>query len=195
MGGRGASSTANKVMEKYNNEILGNYIGKKGKPLSIDEALKVNPNYDLDTSYQENCQRVVYAYELARRGYDVKATANIKKDDPFNWQQGFAGQYWEKNLGARVNKVENNIQNKMNDWGEGSRGILYVVWKGGNSAHVMNIENHNGKVTVYDAQSGRKRNLNTILNNAMPSKTMISRVDNLPRMQKNLKWAVRRSDK
>lgn len=189
-GGRGASSSS-----KGGNSILG----KQGKAKTPNEALaNANPNFKKGREYEVNCQRVVYAYELQRQGYDVEALpATMKRNDPmYNgvWQNGFIGQQWEGNLGNRSEAVEQNIVSKMNGWGDGSRAIAYVAWKGGD-AHVFNIENKGGKVSIFDGQNGKRYSLSDYINEAKPSSTLISRVDNLKPNNSVLQYAVKKKGK
>lgn len=189
-GGRGASSSSS-----------GNgAFGRQGKPKEIDEALATtNPNYSQGKEYRVNCQRCVYAYEMQRQGYDVEAlAATMDGNDPMfknqNWRRGFEGQTWSDNLGTRNTMVEKNIVSKMQDWGEGSRAIVYVQWKGG-SAHVFNIENKGGKVSIFEAQSGKKHSLSDYLSISKPSMTEISRVDNLKPNLSVMQYAVKKRGK
>lgn len=62
---------AEKSSEVYNPSVL---IGvKKGKPLNHKQAMNVNPKYFEGEEFRNNCQSCVLAYDLCRRGYDVKA--------------------------------------------------------------------------------------------------------------------------
>ncbi len=191
MGGRGASSSS-----KGGNSIFG----KQGKAKTPNEALaSTNPNYNKGTEYQVNCQRCVYAYELQRQGYDVEALPHtMTQNDPMNgmsrWGQGFVGQKWESNLGTRNTAVEQNIVSKMQQWGDGSRAVVYVAWKRGR-AHVFNIENQGGKVGIFDAQTGKQHKLSDYISNAKPSSTKISRVDNLKPNANVLQYAVKKGSK
>ena len=175
-------------------------LGKKGKAKTIDDALaNTNPNHKKGREYRENCQRCIYAYELRRRGYDVEALpATLTKNDPMfensRWEHGFIGQRWERNLGKRNAEVEQNVISKMQQWGDGSRAVGYVAWKGG-GAHVFNIENHGGKVTIFDAQDGKRYKLSDYLSISRPSLTEISRVDNLQPNNNVLKYAVKQGGK
>ena len=186
MGGRGASSS-----------LTNPVLGKKGKAKTQEQALAAtNPNYKSRTAeYTRNCQRCVYAYELQRRGYNVEAKARVLSGtDPMfggNWKHGFKNQTWTRQgeLGTRNATVEKNIADKMKNWGDGSRAIVYVAWKGG-SAHVFNVENTGGKVSIFDGQTGKKHSLSEYLSIAKPSKTMISRVDNLDVNEGVMKHAV-----
>ena len=171
-------------------------IGKQRKARTPSEALaNTNPNYNQGKEWQVNCQRCVYAYELQRRGYDVEAQQRILNGtDPMNngvWKNGFENQTWERGLGMRTDHVERNVVSKMQGWGDGSRAIVYVAWRSGN-AHVFNIENEGGHVSIFDGQSGRKLSLSDYLLHAKPSSTMISRVDNLKPNVNVLRYAVKK---
>lgn len=190
-GGRGASSSSSG----------GGAFGRQGKPKTAEEALaNTNPNYSQGKEYRVNCQRCVYAYEMQRRGYDVEAlAATMDGNDPMfkggNWRHGFEGQTWEGSLGTRNTTVEKNIVGKMQGWGDGSRAVVYVAWKSGSSAHVFNIENNGGNVSIFEAQSGRKLSLSTYLSQAKPSMTSISRVDHLKPNMGVMQHAVKKRGK
>lgn len=186
-GGKGASSSGG-----------GSAWNKQGKAKTPEEALaSTNPNFAKGKEYQINCQRCVYAYELQRQGYDVEALPHtMTQNDPMNgmsrWGQGFVGQQWDRNLGNRNTAVEQNIVSKMQQWGDGSRAVVYVTWKRGNSSHVFNIENQGGKVGIFDAQTGKQHKLSEYISNAKPSSTMISRVDNLKPNANVIQYAVKK---
>lgn len=189
-GGRGASSAS----------APDPVLGRQRKPKSIDDALRdTNPNYNQGGVYRVNCQRCVYAYELQRRGYDVEAlpaTKNSNHDPMFagaNWMRGFQGQTWTKRgeLGTRNATVEQNIYSKMKSWGDGSRAIMFLDWKGTTSSHVVNIENVGGKIWIHEAQSGHKIKLTQYLSQSKPTQTRISRVDNLQPNNNVLQHAVK----
>lgn len=188
-GGRGASSASSSG---------SNVFGKQGKPKTPEEALATtNPNYRNGREYRVNCQRCVLAYELQRQGYGVEALpATMNGNDPMfsnrRWMVGFENQTWSRQgeLGSRNSAVEKNIIGKMQNWGDGSRAIAYVEWKHGN-AHVFNIENRGGKVSIFEAQSGKTYSLNAYLSISKPSKTMISRVDNLKPNEGVMQYAVK----
>ena len=186
---------------KGNSASFDPILGKKGRAKSPNEALaNTNPNYKSGRAYQENCQRCIFALEGQMRGYDVEALpATLKRDEPLfqystSWERGFLGQKWERNLGNRSDVVEQNIVSKMQQWGDGSRGIAYVEWKRG-SAHVFNIVNEGGKVSIFDGQDGKQYKLSDYLKNAKPSKTEISRVDNLQFNPNVIKYAVKQRGK
>lgn len=194
-GGKRQSSNSNNISNSSNSSAV---LGKQGKAKTVDEALaNTNPNYGKGREYGVNCQRCVQAYELQRRGYDVEAlAATMTNNDPMfqnnNWMRGFMGQTWtgRGELGSRTSTVEKSIRDKMNTWGDGSRAIVYVAWKAG-SAHVFNVENHKGSITISEAQTGKRHSLSEYISIAKPSYTMISRVDNLAVNEAVMKHAVK----
>ena len=155
MGGRGQSgkTTSKDILSAK----LRAALGVKGSPKTTDEALTINPNYQRGWGWQTNCQRTAYTYEMARRGYDVEALAEPSGYDPYEnggWKHGFEDQQWNRFYLYEKTQVKKAIDQKMAEWGEGSRALVYVVWEGG-GAHLFNAEYHNGVVRGYDAQNGR----------------------------------------
>lgn len=154
--------------------------------MSLDDAVKqTNPHYSEGRQYKINCQRVCWAYELNRRGYNVEALPNETDWDGFGViyrQDGyghvFKDQTWSSDLGRTNKAVENRIRQQMAQWGEGARGFIRVRWKNG-GGHVFNVEQRNGQLVAVDAQPGKIVNLTEYLSYSKPSQTMLSRVDNL----------------
>lgn len=177
-GGRGGSSRGSGG---------GGVFGKAGKSNSISStAKKANPNYSKGREYQVNCQRVVYAAEMLRRGYNVEAKAAIlNKEDKLasHWKEGFKNQTWERmgNFGDTESTVEKNIISTMKGYGPNARGVIYVAWKNG-GAHVFNVEtDSNGNVRAYDGQTGNtsKTLLHQYIQEAHAPFVRLSRIDNL----------------
>ena len=165
-------------------------IGKQGAPKTPEEALaNANAaNYNKERGYQVNCQRVVWAYELQRRGYDVEALPNYDNlGYGTNWHSivdgkvdriGLADNLWQKTTNAKNAKKATEI---MAQWGEGSRAaIRFSRARGG--GHVFNVEYKNGKIEVFEAQTGRRpTSLAKYLTEqkAHPNYVEIFRTDNL----------------
>lgn len=170
------SSTATPASNPYSGNGAGKY--------SIHDALtKTNPNYSTGkTEWTENCQRCVYAYELNRRGMEVEAKPKPANNDPLGnigWTQVMENQTWQQ-VGSRSrDKTVRNIEAAMQGFGDGSRAVVYVQWKNNRSAHVFIAEIHNG-ITVYlDPQKGTTRDIYDTIGASKPTKTMVSRIDNL----------------
>ena len=103
MGGRGASARSGG----------SSALGKQGKPKTPEEALaNANAaNYNKDRAYQINCQRVVWAYELQRRGYDVEALPNNDNlGSGTNWHSIVDGTLNREHLGNWLGR-NTNAQN------------------------------------------------------------------------------------
>lgn len=177
MGGRGSSSGfSNNRSDKYS----GDGPGKDSPYYAMTET---NPNFSTGTkAYTQNCQRCVYAYELNRRGVDCEATAKLEHNDEFapNWRNVMKGQTWSSVGSTSRDKVVRNIEQQMQSYGEGARAVIYVAWNNKEkTAHVFNAEYINGSVHYIDAQVGDVVNIKNTINAARPTKTYISRVDNL----------------
>ena len=67
---------------------------------------------------------------------------------------------------------------KTKEFGKDSRSVIYVEWKDG-GAHVFNAVRRNNKTKFIDSQIGKEIDINKILSRIKPSKTQISRIDNL----------------
>ena len=173
-----------------NYDTLKDAIGKKGRPMGMANAvLNANPHFDPSMTYKEfteNCQRCVIAYELRRRGYDVTAQPTFKGDilpTGVTRADGLRYGHWMGAFqGAKPEKLANSskaLTEKMSEWGNGSRAILQVSWKGGHSGHVINLEYRNGRVLLFDPQIGKRYNANELFAVVKPGRTQIVRVDNL----------------
>ena len=203
-GGRGTGSSSGKLsytggkwsgnVGDVANDTLKEALGTKGKPMTMGNAtVGSNPNYSGNyKEYSENCQRVVVAYEARRRGYDVTAQPTYKGDtlnevayyDSKNgiargrWMGAFKGAKPEK-VGAKTESgVMKNIDNKMSGYGDGSRGVVQIFYKGG-GGHVFNVERQNGKTVYVEAQTGKIKNFQKTLGSVRTDSVVLVRTDNL----------------
>ena len=168
-------------------------IGDKGLPLSMTEAYKnANPFYsDNYREFSENCQRAVVAYELRRRGYNVTAQPTFENDKlpkGNRWQGSFKNAKKESIGASTTKQAREKLNNKMKEYGNGSRAIVSIQWKSGDG-HVFNVERRNGKNYYIDAQTGKRYRNETILNGVKPQSVKILRTDNL-RVSDRAKKAV-----
>lgn len=88
-----------------------------------------------------------------------------------------------------------DIVKAMEKWGNGSRAVMHVFWKGRSSSHVVNVKNVNGTVIVYDGQSGRVySSLREYLSThaVSPRKTCLFRTDHLQRTLTDEELAAQR---
>ncbi len=131
---------------------------------TIDKCVKAtNPNFATGkTEYTQNCQRCVAAYEARRRGFDVQASGALG-DDPLisaGGTSGWANVYkdgitsFEIPQGKTCEQIQQSISNRMADYGDGARSIVFVEWKADPLGHVFIAEQTNGETHFVDPQSG-----------------------------------------
>ena len=177
-------------------KTLEEALGTKGRPMSTDKAvLGANPYHLMGREYQENCQRCVIATEARFRGYNVVALPTFE-GDTMSIGANFAKNFENakvSNIGRKtVNETKNSIEKQMKEYGDGSRAIIAVQWKGKSAnGHVMNVVQRNGKTYVYDGQTGKKYKLSDVLNVSRTTSTQLVRVDNL-QFSNQAREAVRR---
>lgn len=192
MGGRGASSSGGDGLSAKFRSALG----RRGRQRDIDTAIRTaNPKYGEDPTYRINCQRVIYAYEMQRRGYKVQALPNATRGaDGFSrhftggYRHVFEGQTWDSVPGANPTResAEKFVRSKFDEWGDGARAAVSIVWSNARRGHVFNVEKIGGKVMICEAQSGKKRELSDYLSRCRPASVNISRLDNLTKPTDNL---------
>lgn len=135
---------------------------------------KTNPNYSPDTEWSINCQRCVPTYEMRRRGYDVTAFPKLDENDylcrhPFD--------VWKNpDVISTSGSGHESIVEKMNEWGDGARAQVVVVWKGVPSGHTFIVENVNGEVRFIDPQTGDE-NCSRYFNRVEDNRTLFCRID------------------
>lgn len=147
-----------KKPEENYKKILGSH--------DVDDDVKAaNPHYSEGLKYQDNCQRCVWAYEMRRRGYDVEALPSLTNSDTLPYMMNPRG--WPEVIkngrneliipeGRTGKAIKKNIENQMEEWGDGSRAIVRVRWQKGDSGHVFIAEQVDGKTRFVDPQSGEK---------------------------------------
>lgn len=171
-------------------------LGQKGRPMSMMKAAEgANPYFDKTGTYREftfNCQRCVVANEARRRGYDVVAQPTYEGDKMgaaayVNPNTGVRNSYWMGSFqGAKPEKVgkttatatQRALESKMAEYGNGSRAVMQVQWKGGNG-HVISVERKGGKTYYVDPQDGTRYRPKDLFGAIKPRSTQITRVDNL----------------
>ncbi|WP_052067987.1 toxin glutamine deamidase domain-containing protein [Rhodococcoides fascians] len=133
------------------------------------DVRETNPKYFSGAEYQINCQRVVQAYELRHRGYDVTANPNYRNhptkpnDKGLTDEAIFGG--WtstgQPTTGVNFTTATSagELASIAQAWGPGTRGWITVDWQAPpgqpGSAHIFNFEvAKNGRVRFYDAQTG-----------------------------------------
>ena len=126
----------------------------KGKHSAEADLKAVNPNRASKSPlYTKNCGFASLAYEMRRRGYDVEAVGttvfNTIESRRLFFKPGPSVKSAEPKAAKRV------ITNEALQWGEGSRGMVAVGWRGKPTGHAFSVEVRNGKVNFVDAQKNR----------------------------------------
>lgn len=165
-------------------------LGARGPTRTAMQALPLtNPNFHSSSAYQDNCQRCVWAFEMLRRGYSVEAESSDSSSDYtgsfqdirnfwFSAKNAKPEQYMR--LDQMYQSVDDQyamVEQKMREWGEGSRAILGNVWKHG-SGHIWNVEYSGGKVHYYDGQIGQEVDIER-RNSKSKQLDIFARVDDL----------------
>lgn len=176
----------NDIQKKWDDRFVRNFnqtkieqrIGiKRGETMTFEEAneLRGNISYGKSKEYGVNCQSCVVANELRRRGYDVTALPNLKKEGniPYelsgktNWawidpktmmipeKKQAGGQYVSgmdiksKTL-IQLNKELNELTKDI------GRYHIDFMWKGSDGGHIVTVDRlENGSIRIYDPQTGR----------------------------------------
>jgi len=128
----------------------------------------INPGFG-EKGTMMNCRRCTFAYELRRRGYDVKATkskyatgqdtdglrkATNKKHDNFESMWGEKAVATPIYVSASPQATAKTIYDHIAKEPNGSRGELAVSWLMG-GGHSVAYEKVDGKPVIIDAQSGK----------------------------------------
>lgn len=204
MVGAGSSVVERKLADnRYKKAEIDPKTGfrKASKKVSAKKDAKlVNPGYsNFNDNTKNNCVLCSVAYEMRRRGYEVTAPLA---------STGFAGQqkffknekhtdFWKTHKSVYKNlKNEEDVKNlekKMTDWitketikhGDGSRGELLVKWRSMSNGHSMAYEIEDGKLVIYDAQSGQSHKFEDVVSEI--SNVSYARRDNLQMNPKELR--------
>lgn len=140
-------------------------LPKKMKPMSrLQDAKATNPNFKSigGPAYAQNCANCTVAYELRRRGYDVKANP-VKSlqsaqylldmfDKPDIYDVDPVKSI--KDPYDRAKRSYEKIEKRILKQGEGARGSLLISWDEW-SGHAVSYEVSKGKLVLIDGQSGK----------------------------------------
>jgi hypothetical protein len=194
--------------KKYNAERESNPIDKETgfhkKSIKMDESedlKRVNPEVNnFNSNTKSNCMLCTTAYELRRRGYDVRAEkAGIGYDDSDikKWFPGAKlksidmgehnkiGKTIAAVAGLNTGYAKDVIESMANSQPNGARGNLIVRW-GSGGAHSMAYEIKNNKLVILDSQINKiYDNPEKILRNC--TNVQYARLDNIEFNKKSIK--------
>lgn len=158
------------------------------------DANRVNPMFhNFDNNTKNNCMLCTSAYDLRRRGYEVRAkkasygylTQDVKAWYPKAKINTVSG---VDQKGRPSNKAMiSNLKNELVKQGNGARGNLMVTWKNMKGGHSVAYEILNGQLCIVDAQIGKLyNNVDSLLKRCEPT-VEYARLDNVKFSTKNIK--------
>lgn len=194
--------------DKEMSKSLREAVGALGTPATIEQAMR-RANEDLKSgsdAFSFNCYNVAVAYELQRRGYDVKAKGHNSKlnlgemiypkgeDAGFmvsKWTGAFRKAQFEHVGNINPSITAKNLTNKIKSYGNGARGAIQFDYVSAEFGHVLNFENRSGKPIFVDAQRGKQYTVSQVLKDVKTITVNIVRTDNL-RLSDRAKKSVRK---
>lgn len=126
-------------------------LSKKKSP--AENMKEVNPDFPLSGTTM-NCTFCTIAMALRERGYNVKAKKALNgkvSDDLFKMTYNSK----EEKIRLKWGDSSEQILRHLESIGDGAYGNLVVDWLMGGS-HSVFWKNENGKVHIYDGQSGKE---------------------------------------
>lgn len=138
-----------------------------------DQAV-INPKYNSnDLGYKTNCGNCSIAYDMRRRGFDVKAKRSTDlrglrvKDvlscytDPKTGKSPTSGVSTWDDMPYRYSSKQkteaiDSLVRQLSD-SKRTNGIAYFAWAGTLGGHFVNWDITNSKLTIRDAQTNKKR--------------------------------------
>ena len=192
-----------RFVRNFNQSKIEQKIGiKRGEDMTFEEAneLRGNIGYGEGREFSVNCQSCVVANELRRRGYDVTALRNLKKEEniPYelsgktNWawidpetmqtpEKKQAGGQYVSGLDIK-SKTLTQLNKELNELTkEAGRYHIDFMWKDGKGGHIITVDRlENGSIRIYDPQIGRLGDWKVISKDiSLKYGVNVLRVDNL----------------
>ena len=192
-----------RFVRNFNQSKIEQKIGiKRGEDMTFAEAneLRGNIGYGEGREFSVNCQSCVVANELRRRGYDVTALPNLKKEEniPYelsgktNWawidpetmqtpEKKQAGGQYVSGLDIK-SKTLTQLNKELNELTkEAGRYHIDFMWKDGKGGHIITVDRlENGSIRIYDPQIGRLGDWKVISKDiSLKYGVNVLRVDNL----------------
>jgi len=170
-------NTQYSVAYKKNVKEVESKLGlKQGKEMTFLEAdeQRGNPNFSKGGGFRVNCQACVVANELRRRGFDVSAQENTekKRNVPYELSHKTENAWVDKNGNIPIKLKAGGkfydvalLKNRIKTFAEMTSELneltkdvgryhIDYVWKGG-GGHIITLERlPNGRMQIFDPQSG-----------------------------------------
>lgn len=123
---------------------------RKDKKTTAENTKVTNPDFPSEGTVQ-NCVFCTTAMAMREKGYNVKAA---KTTHPWPSDKVFDKAFNSKTEKIRA-KDSQTMLKKLAEQGDGAYGNLSVTWKMG-GGHSIFYKNENGRVHIYDGQSGEE---------------------------------------
>ena len=131
-------------------------------PETYEDSVKnVNPIDSID-SITANCVNSTMAYELRRRGYDVKASQSLKgptlNEILKSYNNPINREFYDVNNPSRYEQTTKELHNYFNSIPNGGRGAIVCIWDNdySTSGHIYSFERVDGKTMFIDSQIGKQ---------------------------------------
>lgn len=188
--------------EERNKERQIGESSKQASDKTLEDRYKnINPNYkqgasNLDKAgYNNNCVKCALAFEANMRGDDVQANpfefGKLGEKDMSKAPEKAFGQkdVWDVGSNNR-DRVISDIEANMQDYGKTGRAIIQI--DSGQTKHIMNVINQNGKVQIVDAQAGKHGSVADMLKGLPTKNVKMFRTDDKNISKEYSDWAYKR---
>ena len=154
---------SNSNFKKFDTERTGcdrdsktGFLIKKKDYTAEEDAARVNPLVkNFDTNTKNNCMLCTAAYDLRRRGYEVRAKKASYGYMPSELKVWYPKAKIKQAIGLSNKEMRESLKENLIAQGDGARGNLMVQWKYGYGGHSMAYEVQNGSYRIIDAQSNK----------------------------------------
>lgn len=147
-------------------------------PMPPSENMKItNPGFP-NEGHIYNCTFCTTAMVLREKGYDVQAQTT-----DHGW---YSDRFWERTFGVHQTEIHElrpkDIVNALESNGKGAYGNIDVNWKMGGGHSIFWKNDDNGKLHIYDGQSGEEYETDErskLMRAIQVGETTYSRLDNV----------------
>ena len=131
----------------------------------------INPKYNIENGYRQNCVNCVIAYDLRQRGYDVVAKAKYECDVSRK-----ANYLWENVMELTAYSIDELLS--VIDLEINARYFLGVKYDG-NNGHAMVLVVFDKKAFILDPQNGTRISVESLRKTKLINRLVYWRIDTL----------------
>lgn len=141
-----------------------NRVSEEVEPFSAPEKLaeRVNPDFETDEAYQNNCADCARSFERGWRGHVEEAAGRAYEvgtpDHPGLFVDGEPSQMTEDWAGRPMETVDtpSDLRSALEEGGHGSSAVVHSRWEnedGDSFGHAYNVVNDHGTIKTVDSQT------------------------------------------